>query len=51
MFGRDDGGTPPQHVAWFERHLVSAAIEWVDGDHLGPRDEPEMALVAWAAGG
>lgn len=51
MFARDDGGTPPQHVAWFERHLVSAAIEWVDGDHLGPRDEPEMALVTWAAGG
>jgi pimeloyl-ACP methyl ester carboxylesterase len=49
MFARDDTSVPVHHVAWFERHLPDARVDWVDGEHFGPRDEPEMALVAWAA--
>lgn len=50
MFARDDSTVPAQHVTWFERHLPGVEISWVDGDHFGPRDEPEMALVDWVAG-
>jgi pimeloyl-ACP methyl ester carboxylesterase len=50
MFARGDTTVPVQHVAWFERHLPGVQISWVDGDHFGPRDEPEMALVDWVAG-
>lgn len=51
MQARGDTSIPPSHAEWLAAHLPSAELIWVDGDHLGPRHEPEMELiVAWACG-
>jgi pimeloyl-ACP methyl ester carboxylesterase len=47
---RDDESVPAGHGQWFLAHLPHAELVWVDGDHFGPRDEPEMRLMAWTAG-
>jgi pimeloyl-ACP methyl ester carboxylesterase len=51
MQARDDTSVPASHAEWMVAHLPNAELIWVDGDHFGPRDEPEMNLiVAWACG-
>jgi len=47
MLARDDASVPPAHGEWLVSHLPDAALTWVDGGHFGPRDEPEMRLLAW----
>jgi pimeloyl-ACP methyl ester carboxylesterase len=47
MVARDDTTAPPSHGAWLADRLPDADLVVVDGDHFGPRDEPEMALLAW----
>jgi pimeloyl-ACP methyl ester carboxylesterase len=51
MIARDDVNVPPAHGEWLVAHLPTAEAVWVDGDHFGPRDEPEEALLAWLAAG
>lgn len=47
MQARDDLGTPAAHGEWIVSQLPDAELVWVDGDHFGPRVEPEMALLRW----
>jgi pimeloyl-ACP methyl ester carboxylesterase len=49
MIARDDINVPPAHGEWLVAHLPTAEAVWVDGDHFGPRDEPEERLLAWLA--
>jgi pimeloyl-ACP methyl ester carboxylesterase len=51
MIGRDDTDVPPGHGIWIGRHVPRATVLEVDGDHFGPRVEPEEELLAWAATG
>jgi pimeloyl-ACP methyl ester carboxylesterase len=51
MIARDDINVPPAHGEWLVAHLPTAQAWWVDGDHVGPRDEPEEQLLAWLATG
>lgn len=51
MVARDDLACPPAHGEWLARHLPHAELLRVDGGHLGPRDEPEMQLMAWLGHG
>jgi pimeloyl-ACP methyl ester carboxylesterase len=46
---REDTSVPPAHGRWLAAHLPNAQEVWVDGGHLGPRDEPEEQLLAWLA--
>jgi pimeloyl-ACP methyl ester carboxylesterase len=50
MVARDDTDVPPGHGRWLAAHLRTAELLWVDGGHLGPREEPERAL-RWAGHG
>lgn len=50
MLACDDTGVPASHGDWYVQHLPSGELIWVDGGHFGPRDEPEMQLMAWAGG-
>lgn len=50
MAARDDE-IPRGHADWLVRHLPNAELIWVDGGHFGPRDEPEMELMAWVGHG
>jgi pimeloyl-ACP methyl ester carboxylesterase len=50
MLGREDTSVPPSHARWLERHLPDVEVTWVEGGHFGPRDEPEMELMAWVGG-
>jgi pimeloyl-ACP methyl ester carboxylesterase len=50
MQARGDTSTPAAHAEWLVAHLPNAELIWVDGDHFGPRDEPEMELMAWVCG-
>ena len=50
MLARDDTGVPASHGDWYLQHLPSSELIWVDGGHFGPRDEPEMQLMAWVGG-
>ncbi len=47
MQARKDFGTPAAHGEWLVSQLPDAELVWVDGDHFGPRAEPEMALLGW----
>lgn len=47
MIAREDVNVSPAHGQWLAAHLPSAEEVWVDGDHFGPRDEPEEQLLAW----
>lgn len=47
---RHDKSVPADHGQWFITHVRDAKLLWVDGDHFGPRHEPEMRLMAWTAG-
>ena len=49
MIAREDTSVPPAHGRWLAAHLPNAEEVWVDGGHLGPRDEPEEQLLAWLA--
>jgi len=49
MIAREDTSVPPAHGRWLAAHLPNAQEVWVDGGHLGPRDEPEEQLLAWLA--
>jgi pimeloyl-ACP methyl ester carboxylesterase len=51
MLARDDTSVPAAHGEWLLRHVPSAELIWVDGGHFGPRDEPEMRLMAWVGHG
>lgn len=48
MVGVDDFSVPRSHWDWLVSHVPDAELIPVPGDHLGPREEPEMQLVAWA---
>jgi pimeloyl-ACP methyl ester carboxylesterase len=50
MIAREDVNVPPAHGEWLVAHLPTAEAVWVDGNHFGPRDEPEEKLLAWLAG-
>jgi len=50
MMARADS-IPAAHGDWLVRHLPNAELLWVDGGHFGPRDEPEMELMAWVGHG
>jgi len=50
MMAREDG-IPGAHGDWLVRRLANAELLWVDGGHFGPRDEPEMSLMAWVGHG
>lgn len=50
MVGVDDTSVPPAHGEWVVAHVRDARLLPVPGDHFGPRGEPEMELMAWAAG-
>ena len=47
---RDDKSVPAEHGQWFITQVGHAELVWVDGDHFGPRHEPDMRLMAWTAG-
>jgi pimeloyl-ACP methyl ester carboxylesterase len=49
MIAREDINVPPAHGEWLAAHLPTAEALWVDGDHFGPRDEPEELLLSWLA--
>jgi pimeloyl-ACP methyl ester carboxylesterase len=51
MGARDDTSVPAAHSDWLVRHLPNAELVWVDGDHFGPRDGPEMELIRWVGHG
>ena len=51
MIARDDVNVAPAQGQWLAAHLPTAEEVWVDGDHFGPRDEPEERLLAWLATG
>lgn len=51
MIARDDVNVAPAQGEWLAAHLPTAEAVWVDGDHFGPRDEPEEQLLAWLAAG
>lgn len=51
MLARDDDSVPPAHGEWLVNHLPDATLQWVAGGHFGPRDEPEMQLLAWVGHG
>ena len=51
MLARDDTSVPAAHGEWLVRHLPNAELIWVDGDHFGPRDGPEMELMRWVGHG
>jgi pimeloyl-ACP methyl ester carboxylesterase len=50
MQARGDRSIPAAHADWLVAHLPNAELIWVDGDHFGPRDEPEMDLIGWVCG-
>lgn len=51
MQARGDRSIPAAHAEWMVDHLPNAELIWVDGDHFGPRAEPEMELVvSWVSG-
>jgi pimeloyl-ACP methyl ester carboxylesterase len=50
MLARDDTGVPASHGDWYLQHLPAGELLWVNGGHFGPRDEPEMQLMAWVGG-
>jgi len=50
MMARADS-IPAAHGDWLVRRLPNAELLWVDGGHFGPRDEPEMELMAWVGHG
>lgn len=50
MLARDDESVPASHAEWLMRQLANAELRWVDGDHLGPREEAEEQLFHWLAG-
>jgi pimeloyl-ACP methyl ester carboxylesterase len=49
MIARDDTIVPPAHGQWLAAHLSDVDVVWVDGEHFGPRVEPEEQLFAWLA--
>jgi pimeloyl-ACP methyl ester carboxylesterase len=51
MVALDDASCPPAHGEWLVRRLPKAELKRVEGGHLGPRDEPEMQLMAWLGHG
>jgi pimeloyl-ACP methyl ester carboxylesterase len=51
MIAREDVNVAPAQGQWLAAHLPTAEEIWVDGDHFGPRDDPEGQLLAWLASG
>jgi pimeloyl-ACP methyl ester carboxylesterase len=49
MIAREDTHVPPAQGQWLAAHLPTAQEVWVEGGHMGPRDEPEEQLLAWLA--
>ena len=47
MVARDDPSVPTDHWTWLTAHVPNAQLVPVGGNHFGPRDEPEMQLMAW----
>ncbi len=50
MMARDDV-IPAAHGDWLAQHMPDARVVWVDGGHFGPREGPEMELMAWVGHG
>jgi pimeloyl-ACP methyl ester carboxylesterase len=48
MIAEDDTNVPPAHGAWLAQHLTQAQVISVPGGHLGPHEEPEERILAWA---
>jgi pimeloyl-ACP methyl ester carboxylesterase len=48
MVAEDDTSVPPAHGAWMARHLPQAQVISLPGGHLGPHEEPEEQILAWA---
>jgi pimeloyl-ACP methyl ester carboxylesterase len=49
MIGKDDTTVPAGHGRWIAKHVQHPVLVEVDGDHFGPRVEPEEELLAWLA--
>ena len=47
MVGLEDSSIPRSHWAWLAAHVPDSTLVPVPGNHFGPRDEPEMQLIAW----
>jgi pimeloyl-ACP methyl ester carboxylesterase len=47
MLARGDFSIPASHGEWLMAHVTGATLVPVDGDHFGPRNVPEMQLMAW----
>lgn len=50
MIAAEDTSVPPAHGHWLVDHLPHADACVVDGDRMGPRDQPEEELLGWLAG-
>ncbi len=48
MVAEHDTSVPPAHGHWLARHLPRAQVVAVPGGHLGPHEEPEERILAWA---
>jgi pimeloyl-ACP methyl ester carboxylesterase len=51
MVARADTSIPTGHWRWMMTHLPDATLVAIDGNHFGPREVPEMQLVAWVGQG
>jgi len=50
MVAEHDTSVPPTHGQWLARHITNAELLTVSGDHFGPRQTEEEALLGWLAG-
>jgi pimeloyl-ACP methyl ester carboxylesterase len=48
MVAEDDTSVPPAHGVWLAKHLPAAQVVSVPGGHLGPHEEHEEKILAWA---
>jgi pimeloyl-ACP methyl ester carboxylesterase len=48
MVAEDDTSVPPAHGAWLADHLPAAQVISVPGGHLGPHEQQEEQILAWA---
>ena len=45
--GGNNFGVSAAHGEWLVAHLPRAEAVWVEGNHFGPKGEPEEELLAW----
>lgn len=48
MVAEGDTSVPPAHGLWLAKHLPGARLVTVPGGHLGPHEEQEEQILAWA---